>query len=380
MSLSSLNKYDGRVPNPPHPSGGNRPPAPKPRKNLTPRTAASIQDVADRAGVSIATVSRVLNNPSMVAVETAQRVRDVVNELGYVPNVSAQSLVTRSSHLLAMALPDIHGEFYSALLGGADAEAKKQGYHLLVSSGQGRAMQNDLGLGPLLGLVDGVAVMITEPNEALIKRVTSAGMPMVVLDSAPAGTKLDTIEVDNQAGATAATEHLLRMVPPDRCYFVGGPKDNFDTAERAEAFIRTVTTAARSRGTPVSASAAYGSYSFDWGKARGEQMIADGVLRRGAEGLPVGVLAGNDEIAYGLLHAAREAGIDVPGRLAVVGFDDTRLASLVRPTLSTVRVPLAEVGATAVQLLVRRINDPEAAPMHVRLTPTLVVRQTTRGA
>jgi LacI family transcriptional regulator len=207
-----------------------------------------------------------------------------------------------------MALPDIHGEFYSALLGGADGEAKKQGYHLLVSSGQGRAMQNDLGLGPLLGLVDGVAVMITEPNEALIKRVTSAGMPMVVLDSAPAGTKLDTIEVDNQAGATAATEHLLRMVPPDRCYFVGGPKDNFDTAERAEAFIRTVTAAARSRGTPVSASAAYGSYSFDWGKARGEQMIADGVLKRGAEGLPVGVLAGNDEIAYGLLHAARGGG------------------------------------------------------------------------
>ena len=198
MSLSSLKRYDGPV-------------APKSRKNSTPRTAVSIQDVADRAGVSIATVSRVLNNPSMVAAETAQRVREVVDDLGYVPNVSAQSLVTRSSHLLAMALPDIHGEFYSALLGGADAEAKKLGYHLLVSSGQGRAMQNDLGLGPLLGLVDGVAVMITEPNEALIRRVTSAGMPMVVLDSAPAGSKLDTIEIDNEAGATAATEHLLRM-------------------------------------------------------------------------------------------------------------------------------------------------------------------------
>jgi LacI family transcriptional regulator len=335
--------------------------------------------VANRAGVSIATVSRVLNSPSMVAPETAKRVRDVVAELGYIPNVSAQTLVTRSSHVLALALPDIHGEFYSALLGGADAEAKTLGYHLLVSSGQGRAMENDLGLGPLLGLVDGVAVMITEPNEALIKRVSSAGMPMVVLDSAPAGAKLDTIEIDNEAGATAATEHLLRMVPPDRCFFVGGPRDNFDTAERAEAFAHAVTSAARRQGAAVPAAVAFGSYSFEWGKARTEQMIADGVLSRGGEGLPAGVLAGNDEIAYGILHAAREAGIDVPGRLAVVGFDDTRLASLVRPTLSTVRVPLAEVGATAVRLLVRRINDREAAPMHVRLTPTLVVRQTTRG-
>lgn len=364
MRLPSANQYDGRV-------------EPKPKKNPPVRTAVSIQDVADRAGVSIATVSRVLNNPSMVAPETAERVRSIVAELGYVPNVSAQSLVTRSSRLLAMALPDIHGEFYSALLAGADGEAKKLGYHLLVSSGQGRAMENDLGLGPLLGLVDGVAVMITEPNEALIRRVTAAGMPMVVLDSAPAGTALDTIEIDNEAGATAATEHLLTMVSPERCHFIGGPRDNFDTMERADAFVRTVVAAAKRRGAPVAASVSYGNYSFDWGKQRAEQMMADGLLN-GEEGA-VGVLAGNDEIAYGVLHAAREAGLEIPGELAVVGFDDTRLASLVRPTLSTVRVPLTEVGATAVQLLVRRIRDRDAAAMHVRLTPTLVVRQTTRN-
>lgn len=341
------------------------------------RTAVSIQDVADRAGVSIATVSRVLNNPGMVAAETAERVRGVVAELGYIPNVSAQSLVTRSSRLLAMALPDIHGEFYSALLSGADAEAKKQGYHLLVSSGQGKAMEHDLGLGPLLGLVDGVAAMITEPNAGLVKRISTAGVPMVVLDSAPAGVNLDTIEIDNEAGARAATEHLLTLVPPERCFFIGGPRDNFDTMERGEAFAAAVIAAAKRRGTAASASVAYGQYSFDWGKSRAEQMIADGTLDR--KGPPMGVLAGNDEIAYGVLHAAREAGIEVPGRLCVVGFDDTRLASLVRPTLSTVRVPLAEVGATAVQLLVRRLKDSEASPMHVRLTPTLVVRQTTKG-
>jgi LacI family transcriptional regulator len=345
------------------------------------RTAVSIQDVADRAGVSIATVSRVLNNPGMVAAETAERVRGVVSEMGYIPNVSAQSLVTRSSRLLAMALPDIHGEFYSALLSGADAEAKKQGYHLLVSSGQGKAMEHDLGLGPLLGLVDGVAAMITEPNAALVKRISTAGVPMVVLDAAPAGSNLDTIEIDNEAGARAATEHLLTLVPPERCFFIGGPKDNFDTMERAEAFAAAVIGEARRRGSAANAgmgaSVAYGQYSFEWGKTRAEQMIADGTLS--VRGAAMGVLAGNDEIAYGVLHAAREAGVEVPGRLCVVGFDDTRLASLVRPTLSTVRVPLAEVGATAVQLLVRRIKDAEASPMHVRLTPTLVVRQTTRG-
>jgi LacI family transcriptional regulator len=303
---------------------------------------------------------------------TAKRVREAVSSLGYVPNAFAQALIKRSSHVLAVALPDIHGEFYSELLRGADAQAKRDGYHLLVVSGQGQPGSEGLGLEPLLGLVDGLALMVTEANDVLVKRLAGTRLPVVVLDAAPAGTNLDTIVIDNEAGASEATRHLLNLVPPDRCYFVGGPKDNFDTARRAEAFAKTVQVA--QGGRVAHANVAFGSYSVEWGRERALQMHEEGVLA-GA-----GLLAGNDEIAYGIIHGAREVGIDVPAQALVVGFDDTRLASLVRPTLSTVRVPLAEVGATAIGLLVRRVKDPGAVPMHVQLRPTLVVRQSTTRA
>ncbi len=340
----------------------------KSRRNMPGRTAASIQDVADIAGVSIATVSRVLNSPNLVTADTASRVRKAIDQLGYVPNAFAQALITRSSRVIAVALPDIHGEFYSELLRGADAEARRLGYHLLVVSNPPKGPQSDLGLGPVLGLVDGLAVMITEPNETLVKRLSAAGIPMVVLDAAPEGSTLDTIVIDNEAGATEATEHLLSTVPSNRCYFLGGPRDNFDTARRAEAFLRAALGDGRSRSN---VNVSYGEYSFESGRERALRMHEAGELD-GA-----GILAGNDEIASGVLHAAREAGLSVPERVSIIGFDDTRLASLVRPMLSTVRVPMADVGSTAIQLLVRRIKDPESAAMHVRLTPTLVLRQST---
>ncbi len=339
---------------------------------------ASIQDVADAAGVSIATVSRVLNNPKLVSAATASKVRDAIERLGYVPNAFAQGLITKASKLLGIALPDIHGEFYSELLHGADEEARRMGYHLLVTSrlGGGAAAASGAavagengatGLGPAMSFLDGLALMITEPNEALIKRLAATGLPLVVLDAAPEGLAIDTITIDNEAGATTATEHLLTLVQPSACQFVGGPKDNFDTARRAAAFRDTLARRGGGRGDAV----AFGDYSFEWGRERAKQLHRAGLL----EG--AGVLTANDEIAYGVMHAARELGLDVPRQLVIVGFDDTRLASLVRPTLSTVRVPLMEVGATAVRLLIRRLRDDASQPEHVKLTPTLVVREST---
>ncbi len=326
----------------------------------------SIQDVAAAAGVSTATVSRVVNSPDLVAPATAARVQGVIQSLGYKPNLFAKALMTRKSQVLGIALPDIHGEFYSELLRGADVEARRLGYHLLVSSEAHTPAEQERQGSLAFGLIDGLAVMITEPNESLWREARDASLPTVVLDTDLRERGMDSIVVDNAIGTREATEHLLTSVPGARCYFVGGARENFDTQQRAKVFAQTLgLTSGEVRPDQV----AYGQYSLEWGEQWARQMLGHGALD-GA-----GVLAGNDEIAVGVIRAAQDAGLAVPERLRVVGFDDTRLASLVRPRLSTVRIPLAEVGAAAVRTLVRRVQDRDAATTCVRLPTKLVVRE-----
>jgi len=328
--------------------------------------ASSIQDVAAEAAVSIATVSRVLNNPELVSANTATKVRAAIDKLGYRPNAFAQGLMTRTSRVLGIALPDIHGEFYSQLLLGADAEARKAGYHLLVSSD---ARAADIP-GPNLafGLIDGLAIMLTEPNPHVLREANAAGVPLVLVDGDPTNGEHDVITVDNESGAREATLHLLTRCEGAKCFFVGGPKENFDTASRAKGFADVLT---EGGAKPKPAQSSFGEYSFEWGRGWAAGMIGRGQLR-GA-----GVLAGNDDIAYGVIHAAREAGLVVPDDLLVIGFDDTRLASLIQPTLTTVRIPLPEVGAAAVRALIHRIEDASAPAESVMLKPTLIVREST---
>lgn len=332
------------------------------------RRPASIQDVAHAAEVSIATVSRVLNTPAVVSGETSRRVLEAIDKLGYVPNPFAKGLITRSSRVLGLALPDLHGEFYSGLLRGADEAARAAGYHLLVSSearGNGGRGARELGA----GLVDGLAMMVTEPDAALIREARQTRLPLVVVDAQLDETGedpgLDCVLVDNASGTIQATEHLLASTPPDEVYFVGGPASNFDTARRAEAFIGVLT----ARGhTAKPHQTAFGEYSPAWGAKWMEQSISRGARR-------LGVLAANDEIALGVLQASMDAGLRVPQDVRIVGFDDTRLAQIVRPHLSSVRVPILEIGAAAVRGLIARIESPDAPPSTVTLKTELVVRE-----
>lgn len=328
------------------------------------RSAVSIQDVAQAAEVSIATVSRVLNTPSVVSSATSRRVLEAVERLGYVPNPFAKGLITRSSRVLGLALPDLHGEFYSGLLRGADEAARREGYHLLVSSearANGGRGARELGA----GLVDGLALMVTEPDQALIKDARQTRLPLVVLDTEVQAAGVDSILVDNSVGTTEATLHLIERTPADQVFFVGGAASNFDTSRRADAFADVLAKA----GFPAREDQmAYGDYTPEWGATWMRRMYARGYTM-------LGVLAANDEIALGVLQAALDVGLDVPGQVRVVGFDDTRLAGLVRPRLSSVRVPIQEIGAAAVAALMARIEEPDRPPTVTVMKTELVVRE-----
>jgi len=350
------NKPDSR-PGTTGPGGGNGP---------EPRAAVSIRDVAEAAGVSMATVSRVINTPSVVAAATLARVQAVVQRLGYVPNAFAQVLTAGESRVIGVALPWFHGEFFSRMLQGADQQATKLGYHLLITSITTKpdGSRRDRVLGT--GLIDGMIVMVDDAHDPLVEDVVKTALPCVSLDLDLSSRGKDSVVLDNERGTKEAVEHLLRWVEPSRCVFVGGPKTNFDTQHRATAFEQVMR---RSGHEPSAEQVAYGEYSVAWGKEWAVRAHARGRLTGAA------ILAGNDEIACGILRAAEAAHVWVPDQLRIIGFDDTRLAQSVRPTLSSVALPMEEVGVAAVEMLVRRIENRDAPATCIRLATKLVVRE-----
>lgn len=328
--------------------------------------STSIRDVALAAGVSIATVSRVINGSSIVAAPTAAKVRDAVRRLGYVPNPMAQALSSRESHVIGLALPRFHGEFMTWLLHGADEEATRLGYHLMMTtiatSDDGHPRRQIVGS----TLIDALLVVITEQEDHLAQDVVASGVPTVIIDTDMSAKGLDSVILDNERGTREAVEHLLRWVEPERLYFVGGPRGNFDTIQRAKAFTEAVT---RGGYTLDPEQVCFGDYSLDWGKEWGIRMSRHKQLEGAA------ILAANDKIACGIMQAAGDAGLRVPDQLRIVGFNDSQISRLVRPRLSTIALPMAEMGAMAVRLLVRRIEDRNAEVVCSRLPTKLIVRE-----
>lgn len=330
--------------------------------------AASIRDVARAASVSTATVSRVLNGTAKVSAPITMRVEKAVRDLGYRPNRFARGLITRRSHVLGVALPDVHGEFYSELIKGADVAARRLGYHLLVTSlgpveGEAHPRSADA-----LGFVDGAIIMISEPDEALLEDALQFERPVVVVDRDLHEQGLSSVVADNLPGSQEAIEHLFGQVAPGRCWFVGGPEDNFDTAQRAAIFKRLYEAHPDARSSKDRMY--FGEYTVDWGHAWGMRAAGDGRLR-GA-----GVMCANDEIAYGVILAAREQGLGAPDDFLIIGFDDSRLAGLIRPGLTSVHVPIARIGAAAVETLVDAIEGGHEGVRCVHVPTHLVVRET----
>lgn len=346
-------------------------PAPEhqPEQPPPPRQPVSIKDVAARAGVSTATVSRVVNNHGIVRPDTAERVLAVIDELGYRPNRLARGLSTRRSMLLGMAVPDLQGDYYASLVTEADAAARARGYHLIVTS---HAHAEGPGLTP--DIVDGAIVMITEDDEhgTFAERLLDMDMPVVVLGTGLTTPRLPHVQVDNRVGTRQAVRHLLEATPPDRLVYVGGQSTNTDARSRAIAFAEVL----RSVGhEPRPDQIVYGRYAVEHGAAWASEARARGRLR-GA-----GVLAGNDEIAVGIVNESRDHGLSLPDDLRVVGFDDGRICRLIRPSLSSVRTPLAELSRRAVDLLVWRLDgepDADVGGTVIELATELVVRESSR--
>lgn len=320
---------------------------------------ATIRDVARRADVSVASVSRTLNSPTTVHPATRERVLRAIADLHYVPHAGARSLSMRSSHTIGVVLPDLHGEFFSELVRGMDREAGALGYQLLLSTMHADAELASQALRAMRGRVDGLIVMAPQLDPMAIESIVPAALPAVLINSADCAER-HLLRIDNRLGVGLIIAHLLQA-GRRRIVHVSGPSGNIDANQRADAYRETL-----HRMAPESEPLIVeGDFSERGGEAAVERLIMEQVHFDA-------LFAANDMMALGAIEALRSRGITVPGQVAVAGFDDIPLARYL--DLTTVRVCMDELGARAVSRLVAELRG-EATDRSVDLIePTLVVR------
>ena len=330
----------------------------------------TMKDVARAAGVSVATVSRVVNASAVVHEETRQRVLRVAQELHFSPNSAARTLITQRTHALGVVLPDLYGEFFSELLRGMDQTAQRRDHHLLVSSSHHEPAGLAAVVRAMRGRVDGLLVMAPDVDVDALLALLPHGVPTVVLNAAAAGAQLPagvrSITVDNYGGASAMTRHLLAL-GHRRIGFVAGAARNADAAER-ERGHRAALRAARVADDRALRVRGDFTEAGGWRAARALMALPDP---------PTALFCANDAMAIGALSALRDAGLGVPEQVAVVGFDDVPVARFLYPPLTSVRVGIAALGVRGAALLLQTLAErrpPEFASTREVLPTELVVR------
>jgi DNA-binding LacI/PurR family transcriptional regulator len=335
--------------------------------NLAPRGGhATISDVAQKAGVSIATVSRVLNQTVKVSDDTAIRVHRAIAELGYVPQAAARNLARRKTNTIGLLLPDIASDFFFPILRGSEIAARQAGFDLLIAIQPLEALRgkNDANL---LGShnTDGLLVFAGDLDEETLAHLPGPDFPMVLLyHSAPQGSNITSIVVENRNGACRLVEHLIEVHHYRRIVFLRGPDGNEDSQWRELGYRLALSTHHLEFDERLIAT---GGFEEAQGRA-----AVEGLLRQGIQF--DAIFAGDDDTAIGCLSALAQAGLRVPQDVALVGFDDMTPARYLNPPLTTVRAPTEQVGREAVQQLVRRIHCGQAEPM-VLLPTELIIRQ-----
>jgi LacI family transcriptional regulator len=328
--------------------------------------SATIRDVARAAKVSTATVSRVLNRSDTVAARTTSRVLRAADELDYVPHSGARSLSTRRTDTIGVLLPDLHGEFFSELIRGVDAATSARGLHLLLSRSHGDPLEAAAMLRAMRSRVDAILVMSPYSDGEMLSSAIRDSVPLVLLNGGPGAGRHPTFAIDNHAGALAITRHLIET-GRRRIAFIAGPSDNIEAAERLRGYRAALGALAEPNERIVQ-----GDFSEASGLAAGRALIAAGA--------PDAIFAANDMMAIGCLQALREAGLDIPGDIALAGFDDIPVARFLDPPLTTAAVNIAEIGRQALECCIEIIATGAAADGHRTFTPQLVIRASSENS
>ena len=327
----------------------------------------TIYTVAEHAGVSISTVSRVLNDQSLVKAETKAKVLRAVEALGYQPNASARSLAANTTGTIAVIFPKLSGPFFSALIHGAETAASDSGYHLLIYGASGVTLGADnQTLGMLTTKVDGLVLASSAVSRCYIRDLQRQNLPVVVLGAEPpsSGTPVDSIQPDNAGGAEKMMTHLIEH-GYRRIAMIKGPATRTHASDRERGYRKAL----QEHGLPCCDELVVaGAFDENSGYTAMQYLLQQAPV-------PDAVFAASDQMAIGAMAAIHESGLRIPEDIALVGFDDIETAQYTHPPLTTVHQDLFGQGQLAVRMLLARINGATSAAETQRLPTALVIRR-----
>lgn len=326
----------------------------------------TMRDVAKKAGVSVATVSRVINNKGAISQETERWVMDAIEKLNYKPNEIARSLSNRKSKIIALIVPSINNPFFPKLVKAIEDEAQSKGYKIFLCN-------TDDSRERLVGylesfrhnFVDGIIINSQNLLESDLKELKKHDIPIVTTDRSLPSNLLSSISVNNRYGGQLATRHLLE-IGCERIGHLRGPEDIITANDRFWGYrdeVKRLNWYNRSWSALV-------EFSVEGGY-RGMKEL----FQRHPE--IDGVFATNDLVAIGALKAAVEWGREVPDDLAIIGFDGVDITNLMVPRISTIQQPVTEIGKLAVKEIIRSIENPETDIKKYELEVSLVQREST---
>lgn len=329
-----------------------------------PTERATVARVAEHAGVSVASVSRVLNGlPASDGVR--ERVLQSAAALGYRPNAHARSLKVRRSQQLAFAVADVGNPVYVEMMRAIEDETRASGYRLLVSSTGGRTADT-LDLLDSLdgGYADGLVLSPVRVDDELVAALRRLVCPAVVIGTMPTEANIDNVRANSAGGVRMALEHLHQQ-GCRRIALVNGPADTVPGSARRKAFERTAKALGLDADEGLRIEA--GDFTLAEGRKAAETLL-DGTV-------PDAVVGGNDLLAIATMQVLAERDLRIPEEVAVVGIDDTELAGVTTPGLTSVDLGAHERGRTAARLLLERLADPDLGPRRVTVQPHLTVRR-----
>lgn len=323
-----------------------------------------IKDVAEAAGVSTATVSRVLSNKPHVSAKVKKRVMAVVKELNYQPNRVAQSLRSNRSKIIALVVADIDNPFFQRVSRAVDDAAQELGYNVILCNTDEDPVKEKKCLELLkMENVAGIVISPTKKGVANFDATYSLGIPLVMIDRHVSGFSVDNVLIDNSTSAYKAVEHLISHGYRK----IGGIFGSASTTgqERHEGFTRAIQDA----GLEVNE-----NFIRFTGPKEEDAYIATSQLLQQPDH-PEAIFTSNSLLASGCLQAIRQSKLAIPGDIALASFDDTSWAKLTDPAITVIEQPTYEIGRTAAEMLIKRINDPSRSIREVVLQTRLIIRQ-----
>ena len=330
------------------------------------KSTITIKDVAKQAGVSISTVSRVINDSKPVTDEVKQKVLDVIKETGYIPNPLARSLVTKKSQLIGVIVPEVSDSFVNEILNGIEEVAKMYDYEILLANTYSDKAQELKCINLLRAKqVEGIVMISWKVEEEHINYIQNCGIPASYISKTARDYDIHTVSVNNTEATYDMTKYLIEKGHKDIAFIMTSQDDTVLEMERLSGYEKAL----KEKNIKINKDLIkYGETTYEAGYSSMKELLNEGKV-------PHAAFVTGDEAAIGAINAICDAGYRVPEDISVAGFNDVKIAKIYRPKLTTVHQPLYDMGAVAIRMVIKMINKEPLEDKKIELPYRKVERE-----